>query len=257
MALLQTVLQKLSIKRNALTRPALDSAASAVRAAEPCPLLSRLYEQRQLLEVIPRGSQRSYQSIIVAIDSARNLLWLDDLFPSQNTLETGDSITIRHHCNGEILSISTPIIAWGSDFGASGLAVVLPENLSYQPRRYYQRFELGEHLSLSAKIRTMGEEPVYGSIQDLSAGGMRILVAGNLLSQIHHDTLLPLCEINLSRELQIRCRARVCAFRLCRAPYRSTQISLEFVDLPPSKQQQLQKFIHFLMVQMDSNQVAA
>jgi hypothetical protein len=44
--------------------------------------------------------------------------------------------------------------------------------------------------------------------------------------------------------LTIRCSARVRGFRLLRSPHRHTQISLEFVDLPLERQQQLQQFIN-------------
>jgi c-di-GMP-binding flagellar brake protein YcgR len=246
MTLLQAVLQKLSLKKNTHAQTLPDAATRACPANERHELLHQLQAQRQLLEVVPQGSQRGYQSMIIAIDTTRRLLWLDDLFPPQRMLEVGDQITVRHHRDGELLTITTPIVAWGSDFGASGMAVMLPDQTSYQPRRAQLRYVLGEHMSITGKIRTLGEEPVYGTVEDLSAGGLRILVAGNLLSQIHHGAILPLCEVHLSRELQIRCRARVRAFRICRTPYRSTQISLEFVDLSAARQLQLQQFIEYL-----------
>jgi c-di-GMP-binding flagellar brake protein YcgR len=243
MTLLQAVLQKLSKNKTGGIHPTTPDNAPVVPRHE---ILHLLKSQRQLLEVTPAGSQRSYQSMILAIDAERGLLWLDDLFPPQRLLEVGDTITLRHHRDGELLTITAPIIAWGMDFGASGMAVMLPDEAVYKPRRAQLRYELGEHLSLTGKIRSIGNEPVYGTVEDLSAGGLRILVAGNLLNQIHHGAILPLCEVNVSHELQIRCRARVRAYRMCRAPYRGTQISLEFVDLPILRQQQLAQFIRCL-----------
>jgi c-di-GMP-binding flagellar brake protein YcgR len=258
MTLLQAVLKKLSSNTpKAIEQPPIKITEQPAKEIERWEPLQQLRQQRQLLEIIPKDSQRSFQSMIIAIDSARGFLWLDDLFPAQRTLEIGDTITIKHHRDGEVLTMTTPIIAWGRDFGASGIAVALPEAVSYQPRRLYPRWELNEQKSLTGKIRTMGQEPVYGSIEDLSAGGMRILVAGNMLSQIHHGAVLPLCHISLSRECQIRCRARVRAFRICRTPYRGTQISLEFVDLPSTQQRQLQQFIYHLSSQHQADQVAA
>lgn len=256
MTLLQAVLQKLSRKKS-IELPVHAAVNAAPATTERHELLHQLLTQRQLFEVVPQGSQRSYQSMILAIDAERGLLWLDDLFPPQRLLEVGDQITLRHHRDGELLTITTTIIAWGSDFGASGMAVLLPDEACYQPRRAQLRYVLGEHMSLTGKIRTLGQEPVYGTVEDLSAGGLRILVAGNLLSQIHHGAILPLCEVNLSRELHIRCRARVRAFRICRSPYRGTQISLEFVDLSLARQQQLQQFIQYLSTKEQPQKRAA
>ncbi len=78
-------------------------------------------------------------------------------------------------------------------------------------------------------------------------GGLRASVPGNMLGQLRHGALLPLCEFTLSDELSIRCSARVRSFRLLRTPHRHTQVSIEFVDLPTERAQQLQQFINNLI----------
>ena len=52
--------------------------------------LWELQKQRQLLEVKIGSASRVYQSMILAIDIERGLLWLDDLFPQQHMLDAGD-----------------------------------------------------------------------------------------------------------------------------------------------------------------------
>lgn len=203
--------------------------------------------QRQIIEVKVNGTNHSYQTLIVAIDVERGMLWLDDLFPSQHLLELGDQITLRHHRNGEHLSFTSPVVAWGNTFGASGLAILLPSELSYTPRRQNRRCEVSQNSPISVKIRSIGHEPSFGNLQDLSLGGLRISVAGNLLGQLRHGALLPVCELNLSDELHIRCSARIRAYRMVRSPYRSTHISMEFIDMLPERQQQLQQFINNLL----------
>lgn len=241
MTLLRAVMQKLTTKKT--TEANADSMARLNAAHERYATLQQLQASRQILEVVPAGQQRSYQSMVIAIDIERNLLWMDDLFPAQNFLEVGDEITVRHHRNGEVLTFTTPIIAWGSRFGASGMAVVLPDSADYRPRRLSPRCDLSNHTPITAKIRLMGQEACYGTVKDLSGSGLCVLVPGNLLGQLHRDTVLPLCEVHLNKELHIYCRARVRSFRLCREPYRATRISLEFVDLQPRRQQQLQIFV--------------
>lgn len=203
-----------------------------------------LQQKRQILEVKVDGSTRSFQTFILAIDIPRGILWLDDLFPSQSLLEIGDNITLRHHRNGEQVSFSSPIVAWGSQYGASGLAVILPEHIEYQPRRQYQRCDLSHQSSISIKVRPIGQDISYGNVQDLSVGGLRLNVAGNILGQLRHGALIPLCELKLSDELSIRCSARIRAFKILRTPHRCTQISIEFIDLPHERKLQLQQFIN-------------
>lgn len=205
--------------------------------------LWELQKQRQLLEVKITGASRVYQSMILALDVERGLLWLDDLFPQQHILDAGDEITLRHHRNGEQLVIRAHIVAMGSTYDASGFAISLPEFVYYMPRRSSPRFAVGHQSPLSVKIRTLGQEPSFGTLQDISTGGLRLLVAGNMLPHLRHGALLPLCEVDISDELQIRCRARICAFRMGRSPYRHTQISIEFIDLEEEIRAELARFL--------------
>ncbi len=264
MAILRSVWQKLSGKSSTaklaaakpeLPKPAtltLASVSAITKASKDSiphqylPLL-QLLNQRQLIEVKVEGSSLSYQTLILAIDIERGLLWLDDLFPNQHVLEIGNQISLRHHRNGEQLSFSSPILAWGSNYGANGLAIMLPDHLSYSPRRQLRRADMSNKPSLSLKIRAIGQDITYGSVLDISSGGLRASVPGNMLGQLRHGALLPLCEFTLSDELTIRCSARVRSFRLLRTPHRHTQVSIEFIDLPAERVQQLQQFINNLI----------
>jgi len=261
MAILRSVWQKLSGKPAAAktdaAKPALPNPI-ALTLASVSPItkaskdaipdkylpLWQLLNKRQIIEVKVEGSSSTYQTLVLAIDIERGLLWLDDLFPNQYAVEVGDHITLRHHRNGEQLSFSSPILAWGSSYGANGLAIMLPEQLSYTPRRQFHRADVSDKPNLSLKLRAIGQDISFGSVLDISSGGLRASIPGNMLGQLRHGALLPLCEIRLSDELTIRCSARVRSFRLLRTPHRHTQISVEFVDLPAEREQQLQQFIN-------------
>lgn len=194
------------------------------------PLLS-LQNSRQLLEVKWSDSNRSYQSLILAVDIERQLLWVDELFPQQFILDIGDSIVLRHHRKGEELVLHTYVVALANQFGAQGIALALPEVIQWQPRRRQPRFATGGAATL-VKIRTQGSEPCYGKLQDISTGGFSLSISGNLLGQLRHGALLPLCEMTLDDQVHIRCQGRIRAFRMEREPFRSTRICVEFVDLP-------------------------
>ena len=209
--------------------------------------LWQLLNQRQLIEVKVEGSSLTYQTLVLAIDIQRGLLWLDDLFPSQHVLEIGDQITLRHHRNSEQLRFSAPILAWGSNYGANGFAIMLPEQLCYLPRRQFRRVDMSDKPSLNLKLRAIGQDITYGSVLDISSGGLRASIPGNILGQLRHGALLPLCEFRLSDELILRCSARVRSFRLLRSPHRHTQVRIEFVDLTAERTQQLQQFINNLI----------
>jgi c-di-GMP-binding flagellar brake protein YcgR len=270
MTILRSVWQKLSGKQHTAetatleiptpTTLALASVSPIAKVAQdtiPSQYLPlwHLLNQRQMIEVKVEGCSSTYQTLVLAIDAERGLLWLDDLFPNQHALEVGDQITLRHLRSGEQLSFSSPIIAWGSTYGANGLAIMLPEQLSYTPRRQFVRADMSDKPSLSLKLRALGQDFCFGNVLDISSGGLRASIAGNILEQLRHGALLPVCEFSLSDELTIRCSARVRSFRLVRTPHRHTQVSIEFVDLPAERAQQLQQFINNLIFLQQSPEI--
>ena len=239
-------LLKRLFKKDQSTASGAEAATASLSLASHIPeqylAIWQLHKKRQLLEVKIQGSSRAYQSMILALDIERGLIWLDDLFPQQLLLETGDEVCIRHHRQGEQLIIRGPVIALGADYGASGFALVLPEHSGYLPRRASQRYSIQGEAPTLIKLRSLGQEPCVGSLQDISAGGLKVNVPGNLLGQLSHGATLPLLEFKLG-DLHIRCRAKVCALRICRALQRCTQLSLAFADMPEQTQTSLRKLL--------------
>lgn len=220
-----------------------------------CLPLMQLQESRQLLEVKWSSSSRVYQTLILAVDIQRGLIWIDELFPQQHTLDIGDSLTLRHHRKGEELILETHVIAMGKQFGTQGIALSIPEQIHWQPRRRQTRFALSGAATL-VKIRPLGEEPTYGKLQDISTGGFSVTVSGNLLGQLRHGALLPLCEMTLDDQIQVRCKGRICAFRMQREPFRSTRICVQFVDLPEKTRIELMNCLNRLENHSQELQVA-
>jgi c-di-GMP-binding flagellar brake protein YcgR len=217
--------------------------------------LFQLQESRQLLEVKWGSNSRAYQTIILAVDIERGLLWIDELFPQQFTLGLGDCLTLRHHHKGEELVLEAHVVAMGNQFGTQGIALSIPEQIQWQPRRRQTRFSVGGAATL-VKIRPIGAEPTYGKLLDISAGGFSVSVSGNLLSQLRHGALLPLCEMSLDDQVNIRCKGRICAFRIQSEPFRSTRICVQFVDLPEKTRIELTNCLNRLKNYSDDLQVA-
>jgi c-di-GMP-binding flagellar brake protein YcgR len=205
--------------------------------------LFTLQETRQLLEVKWGSSSHPYQSLILAVDIPRQLIWIDELFPQQVMVDVGDSVTLRHHRQGQELVVHTYVVALANQFGAQGIALALPEKVQWQPRRHQPRFGLGG-ISTLVKIRTQGAEAVQGKLQDISTGGFSISISGNFLGQLRHGALLPLCEMLLDDQVHIRCKGRIRAFRIEREPYRSTRICIEFVDIAEDTRLELMNYLN-------------
>ncbi|WP_024460457.1 flagellar brake protein [Marinimicrobium sp. LS-A18] len=239
MALLRALLQKLSANEPT-ERPAPTPQAPAPEA-ECVKHLRPLAERRQLLAVRHQGSE--YQSLILALDTQRQLLWLDELFPRALNLEPGDELTVSYHENGRLFEFSAPVVGWSTPQRSGGLALPLPEQFYLGPRRRWPRLDVFGWYPISARLGVPGLSPLCGEILNLSAGGIRLGLTGDWRPFLHHRDILPLCEFTVAPGLKVRCRVRVCAFNLSQRPWRQTRVSLSFVDLPSETQNALAAFV--------------
>ncbi|UZJ45704.1 flagellar brake protein [Marinimicrobium sp. C6131] len=239
MALLRALLQKFSANE------ASELAVSAPQAPRPEPACARhlrpLADRRQLLAVRHRG--REYQSLILALDTDRQLLWLDELFPRAINLEPGDDLTLSHHENGQLFEFSAPVVGWSTPQRTGGLALPFPEQFYMGPRRRWPRLNVFGWYPISARLGVPGLSPLCGEVLNLSAGGMRLGLTGDWRPFLHHRDILPLCEFTVAPGLKVRCRVRVCAFNLSHRPWRQTRVSLAFVDLAGETQAALAAFV--------------
>ncbi len=239
MALLRALLQKFSAN-DTLEVPA---PASQLQVPEPECVghLRPLVERRQLLAIRHRG--REYQSLILALDTDRQLLWLDELFPRALNLEPGDELTLSHHDNGQVFEFTAPVVGWSTPQRTGGLALPLPEQFYFGPRRRWPRLDVFGWYPITARLGVPGLSPLCGEVLNVSAGGLRLGLTGDWRPFLHHRDILPLCEFTVAPGLRVRCRARVCAFNLSQRPWRQTRVSLAFVDLAPEMQSALAEFI--------------
>lgn len=239
MALLRALLQKFSAN-DSVEAPV---AAPQSRAPEPDCVkhLRPLVERRQLLAIRHRG--REYQSLILALDTERQLLWLDELFPRAIELEPGEELTLSHHINGQVFEFTAPVVGWSTPQRTGGLALPLPEQFYFGPRRRWPRLDVFGWYPISARLGVPGLSPLCGEVLNVSAGGLRLGLTGDWRPFLHHRDILPLCEFTVAPGLRVRCRVQVCAFNLSHRPWRQTRVSLAFVDLAPEVQSELAAFV--------------
>ncbi len=240
MALLRALLQKFSANDTAeVPAPASQPRGPEAECVEH---LRPLVKRRQLLAIRHRG--REYQGLILALDTERQLLWLDELFPRALDLEPGDELTLSYHNNGHVLEFTVPVVGWSTPQRTEGVALPLPEDFYFGPRRRWTRLDVFGWYPISARLGVPGLSPLCGEVLNVSAGGLRLGLTGDWRPFLHHRDILPLCEFTVAPGLRVRCRVKVCAFNLSHRPWRQTRVSLAFVDLAPETQRELATFIN-------------
>lgn len=259
MTILQNVLQKFSkVSEDVKPQPV----TTFINKLQQYAPLLELQGRRQLIEVliddsdrsaqsihqIEAGSMRSYQSLIMAIDTESGELVLDELFPACVHLVLGQNAIFRRCQGNHMLQFEMQLKARHENIhdGQTSLVFTLPKQLQFQPRRKQPRLIIDKSQPLTVNLQSPIFEPWFATAQNISAGGMRLTVGGNITDQLVPGSVLRQCEFKFSRDFQIRCQARVIGFRFSRTPYRHTQVSLEFINLPARQQLQLTQLIDTL-----------
>ncbi|WP_341938453.1 flagellar brake protein [Marinimicrobium sp. C2-29] len=234
MALLNQLFHKMTAK----PAPA-QSPEATVPPPEPesARRLRPLLDGKRLLKVQIDG--REYQSLLLALDCARGLLWLDELFPRARPLVTGDELTVSHYQNHQLIEFTGPVV--GS--GRGGFALPLPESVYCGPRRRWPRLDVFGWHPISAQLAVPGQSPASAEVHNLSAGGARLSLSGDWRPLLRKGEVLPLCAFTVAPGIRVRCRVRVCAFSLNQRPWRQTLVSLAFVDLDRQSREDLARFV--------------
>ncbi len=127
-------------RRTRGSRPSTEVSEPVVPVSIPpelrCPgysLLQELTDTRQFIEVTLGSDQQRYQSMVLALDPERDIIWLDDLFPLEHPPASGDRLQIRHRRRDREVTFETVMVIPGSHCGAEGLAVLLPRRVLSSP----------------------------------------------------------------------------------------------------------------------------
>ncbi|WP_041523363.1 PilZ domain-containing protein [Gilvimarinus agarilyticus] len=205
--------------------------------------LNQWLANRRVLSV---GNQHwQGQSLLMAIDSRRDILWLDDIFPQQEQLGEGVTLQISLRQGFEHCYFSATVIAIVDKPAGRMIALHLPREIHRAPRRRQRRFNLPGP-ALNVRVRASGNEAETAQVINISAGGLRITLNGNRLTTYRPGTLLPFCRFTLGPDIVINCRATVKAAVLDKTSGRRTQVSLAFADIPVGQRHQVDAYLHKL-----------
>lgn len=210
--------------------------------------LIRLQDKRQLVEIVSTDFNESFQSMVIGVDLYRQQLIIDELSPKIQNPESliGQKLIIRHQQNRQMLSLEVDIIAWSEDTHCLHLS--LPEDVGYKPRRQDYRMNLFGSAPINSVIAPTYGAPWHSTLTNISLGGMRIIVSGDLRSELQKHKPLKKCTFNLPSGCTVSCGGRVKSFSFIGRPYRRTEISIEFNHLSDINKFELQQFIEYASI---------
>ena len=217
-------------------------------AANYDPLLE-LQEKRQLVrvEVLNSLHPQSYQSMIVRIDFSRREIYLDALTPINPfcPVVMGDTLVVSHHDHGKILSICGELQSVVTQDDNLYYVINLPDEIGYKQRRFYPRLAVDQVGMVKLRLWSPLRIPWHTRVRNISAGGARLSIGGNITQQLKKNCLLPNCDIELETGQAICCKALVKAFKYARRPFEHTEVSVEFSELGFQQKNWLLQWIDF------------
>ena len=138
-------------------------------------LIKQLVESHALVQVTLPGNNESYNSAVIAIDTDRNTLTLDELAPNDGN----DRLKLTRHCSvygrvkGVGIYFEVDIDEIGSEQGVALYRAAIPGLVFYGQKRSHYRVHVG--LGISAPL-VLGDAPgdglSQGQLRDLSLGGL-------------------------------------------------------------------------------------
>jgi len=185
------------------------------------------------------------QSLLLAIDVKRELLWLDDVFPVQQHLSQGQHLQVSLRQGFEHCHFSSVVIAIIDKPHGRMIALQIPSQIHRSPRRKQRRFILPGP-ALNVRVRASGLHATSAELINISAGGMRLAINGNLLKSYRPNSSLPFCRFALSPNLLITCSGVIKAASLDKKVGRKTQVSIAFADITQTQRQQIDAYLHKL-----------
>ena len=210
------------------------------------PLLM-LLRRRQLLKVALDSMSGEWQTMIVDINLVDKTLTLDGFSPTltDRTSVIGQPITVTHQSLQQVLSFSGTIGQWQPATDAYSIELPLQAPI-YQPRRVNHRLVLSGYKPLYGHIKPIFGMPWNVTIKNISAGGMRVAVNGDIREALQAHSNLPQCRIDISPSFKIITAGEICGFRFTSKPSRTTEISIAFKDMDSNSRADLEQFMQSL-----------
>ena len=98
--------------------------------------------------------------------------------------------------------------------------------------------------------------PWHSRVKNISAGGARVAIGGDISKQIEKGCILPNCDIELETGQNLCCQATIKAFRRLRRPYEHTEVSVSFTNLGFQQRNWLLQWVDFHLRKHPDNKLS-
>ncbi len=197
------------------------------------------------IDVTVTQNEKSYQSLILAIDVENHELLIDDLYPPElpRTLEAGDTVEVSSRSSRAKISFYTRILSHEMRDGEACYRLELPEEVGHNHSRGAYRVYVESETELDIGME-LGGEPLSGvRITNLSTEGLKLNFANDIAEQLQDHNIFNDCIIRLPSGYEIDCDIELRNIYRIRTPHSHTLCGGKLTINQPQHQIKLQQYL--------------
>ncbi len=205
-------------------------------------LLRRIRDQKVLLSVRVPGHEGVFNSLLLDVNTERNLILLDELNPQAGHALACQARQLRVHCqcHGVELSFACHIEVGQSQRGISFYHGPLPASITYLQRRSDFRVPVGMSLAVPVHMPIEGAAMADGTVTDLSMGGLGANI--NTHVKFTHGQIINICSLDLPKGESLHTEIEI-RFVRQDAQHHTQHIGAAFRNIQPRSEQALRRLV--------------
>ena len=209
-------------------------------------LVKQLIAHRALVTIGLPGHDATYNSAVLAIDTDRDLITLDELTPREGheLLRQTGHCSVFGRVKGVGLYFEVDIREFGEERGIAWYRAPIPSLIFHGQRRNHYRIHVGLGTQAPLKVGDQDNPTLAaGQMRDLSIGGVGASFPLN--APIEQGMRLPHCTVDLPGVGVIACQLEVRFIK--RDEQRSELVAgLQFIELHPQHERAVQRCVYML-----------
>ncbi|MDZ7753482.1 MAG: flagellar regulator YcgR PilZN domain-containing protein [Gammaproteobacteria bacterium] len=207
-------------------------------------VLHELLDARKQVTMLLEGSDETFTSSILQVDTGTATLELDELNPrgghERLTRIREFRLITRHH--GVDISFHSQVTHIDSSGGIAVYTAAFPTILRYQPRRAAYRAEVELSERIPVFLQTEGGGLLQGELRDISVGGLGLELVRRPVVDVEKGQRIGTCTIRLRDGEQITGSLEIC-FVGQAAIRQRLRLGGRFVDMEPQNNKAVRKLV--------------
>lgn len=206
-------------------------------------LIQRMVNERLFVTVALSDGEEHYNSTVLRLEQEDGVFLLDELYPENGNavlLEQG-WLRLSARFDHASITFTAQIRGTGEEAGIRFFRVELPARVDYAQRRSRFRVPVDSLQDVPVMLETASGESTLGSLHDISANGLSIVIAAEGSPRLEVGDPIPYCVVRLPGEAPVVGEAEIRDVRSDEGGH--AIVGARFVAIERQVQQRIERFV--------------